>query len=38
MYAGKFKGRQPETILANEWIQIWNYQVDGRANVWRDQS
>lgn len=31
MYGGKFKGRQPETLRADDWAEIRDYLVGGKA-------
>ena len=35
MYGGKFKGRQPESLLLQEWQEIATYLKDGTAEGWR---
>ncbi len=34
MYGGKFRGRQPESLLAEEWAEIRDYLLTGKANGW----
>ena len=34
MYSGKFKGRQPESLLAREWEEIQRYLQTGEAAGW----
>lgn len=34
MYGGKFRGRQPESLAADEWTEIREYLVTGKADGW----
>ena len=34
MYGGKFKGRQPEALTAEEWAEIGDYLSRGKAKGW----
>ena len=34
MYAGRFKGRQPESLTAPEWEEIRNYLKTGKTGGW----
>jgi 5S rRNA maturation endonuclease (ribonuclease M5) len=34
MYGGKFKGRQPESLVAEEWAEIRDFLLSGKANGW----
>jgi hypothetical protein len=34
MYGGKFRGRQPESLLAEEWAEIREYLLTGNAKGW----
>lgn len=34
MFAGKFRGRQPETLTADEWAEIAAYLRTGKAEGW----
>lgn len=34
MYGGKFKGRQPESLSMEDWKQIGDYLVSGKAEGW----
>ena len=34
MYGGKFRRRQPESLLAEEWAEIRDYLVSGQMAGW----
>ena len=34
MYKGKFKGRQPESLADQEWLEIETYPRSGKAEGW----
>lgn len=34
MYGGKFRGRQPESLLPEEWAEIRDYLLTGNAQGW----